>query len=696
MDMRNWIVTIVLSFACLSLNGQSTWSSVYNVLNTNCATSGCHDSNAQGGLDFTVNANTLYGQLFNQPPNNTFAAAKGYSLVEEGVAQRSFLFRKMHHSLDFSVDLDPSEGLSMPPSGAIPAHDIELVRQWILNGAPQNGNVVDQALIQDYYSGNGIPSITTAPPKPLPSEGFQTHFGPFFLDSFEEDEFFWRYDTKIPNDLELYKIEVFMGDYSHHFILYEFNDENTNAPYGLRGGADFGGTKVVAAWQNSDPIQLPDCTAFHWDAGTVMDFNSHYINFSSAGILASEVYVNFYTQPAGTAMHIMETSLDTNLFLFIPNNGNPYDFTNSIVPGGSGTRYLWGITSHTHQWGTDYNIFMRDANGNQGAQIFDAEYLDGDPNGIYIGYDYQHPPTRYFLPYLPIKNNEGLLQEAHYVNNGPSAVTFGLESDDEMMLSISYFLNDTTGLAACAGTSAPSAQANFTSSTNAICEGDEISFTDASTNADNLSWDFGDGNTSTDANPTHTYLTPGTFTVTLTASNASGSSVFTDYILVNAAPAVSISGLPSTTSSSSPIAIAGSPSGGSFSGTGVVFNAFNPTLAGPGIHPITYSYTDYNGCSAETTASILVISLSFNFVSYNLGTISPKNDELLVEVETLETGTHSYEIYNVDGKLMLDGLFEMDANKQQIVFDLPELSEGIFYLQIANKNGDKISKSFLR
>jgi Zn-dependent metalloprotease len=45
-------------------------------------------------------------------------------------------------------------------------------------------------------------------------------------------------------------------------------------------------------------------------------------------------------------------------------------------------------------------------------------------------------------------------------------------------------------------------------------------------------WDFGDGGTSTDQNPSHTYTTLGTFTVSLTATNAFGSDTITktDYI----------------------------------------------------------------------------------------------------------------------------------------------------------------------
>jgi PKD repeat protein len=52
-------------------------------------------------------------------------------------------------------------------------------------------------------------------------------------------------------------------------------------------------------------------------------------------------------------------------------------------------------------------------------------------------------------------------------------------------------------------------------------------------------WDFGiPGETSTAQNPDYTYNTPGTYTVTLTATNAEGpdTMVKTDYITVSAVP----------------------------------------------------------------------------------------------------------------------------------------------------------------
>jgi|GEM_PF-1693738 len=65
----------------------------------------------------------------------------------------------------------------------------------------------------------------------------------------------------------------------------------------------------------------------------------------------------------------------------------------------------------------------------------------------------------------------------------------------------------------------------------------EVTFTDISVgNADTWLWDFGDGDTSTDQNPVHTYMDEGVYTVSLTITDQYGSDteIKTDYITVAA------------------------------------------------------------------------------------------------------------------------------------------------------------------
>jgi len=64
----------------------------------------------------------------------------------------------------------------------------------------------------------------------------------------------------------------------------------------------------------------------------------------------------------------------------------------------------------------------------------------------------------------------------------------------------------------------------------------EVDFTNTTVEGTTFLWDFGDGNTSNEANPTHTYEAEGTYEVTLTAANICGETSTTQSIMINALP----------------------------------------------------------------------------------------------------------------------------------------------------------------
>jgi PKD repeat protein len=67
--------------------------------------------------------------------------------------------------------------------------------------------------------------------------------------------------------------------------------------------------------------------------------------------------------------------------------------------------------------------------------------------------------------------------------------------------------------------------------------GEEVRFSDESTGEPtSWLWDFGDGQTSQEENPSHTYTTPGRKTVTLVVSNASGSDSAVKELRIDAPP----------------------------------------------------------------------------------------------------------------------------------------------------------------
>lgn len=98
-----------------------------------------------------------------------------------------------------------------------------------------------------------------------------------------------------------------------------------------------------------------------------------------------------------------------------------------------------------------------------------------------------------------------------YRQTGTYTVSLTVTDAFRVSDSTSQFLDLTTG--------AP--VASFQSQTDGLT----ALFTDTSTgNPTSWSWDFGDGSSSTARNPSHTYTQAGTYRVTLTASNAAGSS----------------------------------------------------------------------------------------------------------------------------------------------------------------------------
>jgi PKD repeat protein len=111
----------------------------------------------------------------------------------------------------------------------------------------------------------------------------------------------------------------------------------------------------------------------------------------------------------------------------------------------------------------------------------------------------------------------------------------------------SYYWHAFQSLPPAAPSSPPSAEFHGTPTT-----GDAplaVNFTDDSTGSPTgWSWDFGDGSTSTEQNPAHTYSSPGTYTVKLTARNAAGENTATkvDYITATQPPDFALSVAPQT------------------------------------------------------------------------------------------------------------------------------------------------------
>lgn len=153
--------------------------------------------------------------------------------------------------------------------------------------------------------------------------------------------------------------------------------------------------------------------------------------------------------------------------------------------------------------------------------------------------------------------------------------------------------------------------ANFTGSPVSGCSPLIVNFQDLSTgNPTSWNWNFGNGNTSTIQNPSATYFTPGTYTVTLTVTNASGSNTVTrtNYITVYETPSVDFSS--NTTSGCFPLQVQfqdlSTPGAGNTNvawlwdfGNGTTSTLQNPvaTYGSAGMYSVTLRVTNDKGCT---------------------------------------------------------------------------------------------------
>ncbi|ABG58304.1 T9SS type A sorting domain-containing protein [Cytophaga hutchinsonii] len=101
----------------------------------------------------------------------------------------------------------------------------------------------------------------------------------------------------------------------------------------------------------------------------------------------------------------------------------------------------------------------------------------------------------------------------------------------------------------------------------------------------------------------------GSYTITYTASQNGCSGTATATITVNPKPSVTFFGLDNTYCSNGlDDQLTGFPSGGTFSGSMAISGTlFKPSVPSVGVKNITYSYTDANGCSGETTQQTTIL-----------------------------------------------------------------------------------------
>jgi hypothetical protein len=451
--MRSTKITAIAATLCIAFTGmlpaQSTFNRVFRILQNNCAS--CHGGTTPIAYDMGTTEASTYAAIVGVTPLNPAAAGKGYKRVDPGHPYNSFLLKKIGANLEGYYNVEsPSEGNPMPQGGApsLSAYEAEIIRQWILTGAKQSGSQVDTALIKDYYT-NGGQAFETPPAPPAPGTGFQVRLGPLFLPTLgnagNEIEYVKKEQLKLDADKEVVRIEADLNPMSHHFLLFMYDDSIAATQYqqGLRvvdifNGATDGSKQLQGSWQFDHTAELPAGTAFYYDKRDVLDLNYHLKNYSATDILPADLYINVITQPRGSGAREMRAQLVNNGALFLIPGSNTVTMEDTW---GGDDREIWQISSHTHKFGADFDIYIKDStNGSQGPQIYEGFY-NRDYTFNQGFYDWAHPAIRVFDTLYTVYASEGLIFRTRYANTSGTIVTFGLTTNDEMQLSTYLYVN---------------------------------------------------------------------------------------------------------------------------------------------------------------------------------------------------------------------------------------------------------------
>ena len=438
--MLKKIKYINLFILVLPVFGHDTWDIIQESIWTpKCVM--CHDHGTsfaeQSGL--ILAEDVAYEELVNATPTNIHAADDGLELVgTNGITSlySSFLWEKINaNNYEHFYEDHPEYGSIMPVGlDFLSNGELEFIRQWIVSGAPETGEVADESLLLD----TTIYEPPEFGPLEIPENGMQVHLPPFNVPPQFERELFYYVEADTQDFLYINRITTTMSPGSHHFIVYTYDESAIGylpETQSFRDIRNFDGTpnfnvlmqmqfhKFISGTQTRlYDYSFPDGVALKIDPTFGFDLNSHYANYTNDTI-TGEVYNNFYFSDPSEVEHVAEIlSLNNRDIELPPNQQTTLNATFWIEEEYGSTISIFQLFSHVHKHNTEFNVYKVSQNNPNYREL------------VYVSYDWEHPPLMRYDPPMVFNLDHGLELEATYMNDTDEAISFGLLSIDEMMI----------------------------------------------------------------------------------------------------------------------------------------------------------------------------------------------------------------------------------------------------------------------
>jgi len=212
--------------------------------------------------------------------------------------------------------------------------------------------------------------------------------------------------------------------------------------------------------------------------------------------------------------------------------------------------------------------------------------------------------------------------------------------------------------------------------------GMDVAFTNASTGATSYTWDYGDGNTDTTANPTYTYGAAGTYVVCLTATNACGSDIVCDTITVTCPlPVASFTSTDSLLTVDFTDGSTGATSWAWDFGDGNTSTLMDPSHTYASVGTYTVCLTAANSCGIDSTCStVIVLTTGVEELLSNTSVYpNPFNEQVTVNFGSNLTDV-SYTVIDINGKIVTTGNVQ-NANRMDLNLDV---NSGVYFLNLVS------------
>ena len=216
----------------------------------------------------------------------------------------------------------------------------------------------------------------------------------------------------------------------------------------------------------------------------------------------------------------------------------------------------------------------------------------------------------------------------------------------------------------------------ITVNSSVICAGSTATL--SASGVDSYTWSTGANTSSITDNPTGTTV----YTVSGNLLGCSTGASQTATVTVNTLPAVSLAPISQLCINSSAVMLMGSPSNGTYTGTGVSGSMFDPSMSGAGTFTVMYYYTDANNCSNSASQAVSVSLCTGISEAFNASAISiypnPAKDALYINLNTSSLDNTTIELYDAIGKLVVSQKV-VDTITTLLISDL---SKGIYSIRI--------------